>query len=62
MVFPQELQPKQSQKLTIVIDLAGVGMRDLAGESVGFLKTTVGIMSRHYPQRSFKVDKGYINI
>lgn len=51
----QVLQPKQTQRITIIIDLAGVKFRDLVGESVIFLKTSVGMMSRHYPQRSFKV-------
>lgn len=49
------LQPRQSQRITIIIDLAGVKFRDLVGESLTFLKTSVGMMSRHYPQRSFKV-------
>ncbi|CAM9519394.1 unnamed protein product [Ectocarpus sp. 4 AP-2014] len=49
------LQPRQSQRITIVIDLAGVRFRDLIGESLAFLKTSVGMMSRHYPQRSFKI-------
>lgn len=53
--LPQVLQPRQSQRITIVIDLAGVRFRDLVGESLAFLKTSVGMMSRHYPQRSFKV-------
>ena len=51
----QVLQPRQSQRITIIIDLAGVKFRDLVGESLAFLKTSVGMMSRHYPQRSFKV-------
>ncbi|CAN0090374.1 unnamed protein product [Discosporangium mesarthrocarpum] len=51
----QVLQPRQEQKLTIIIDLEGVGMRDLVGDSVSFLKTTVGMMAKHYPQRSFKI-------
>lgn len=54
--LPQVLQPRQSQRITIVIDLAGVRFRDLVGESLAFLKTSVGMMSRHYPQRSFKVN------
>lgn len=53
----QVLQPRQSQRITIIIDLAGVKFRDLVGESVAFLKTSVGMMSKHYPQRSFKVRK-----
>eukprot|EP00752_Nemacystus_decipiens_P005109 g4634.t1 len=51
----QVLQPRQSQRITIIIDLAGVKFRDLVGESLAFLKTSVGMMSRHYPQRSFKI-------
>lgn len=51
----QVLQPSQTQRITIVIDLAGVRVMDLVGESMAFLKTTVGMMSKHYPQRSFKV-------
>ncbi len=30
-------------------------MLDLNGEAARFLKTTVGIMASHYPQRSFKI-------
>ncbi|CAN0099974.1 unnamed protein product [Pylaiella littoralis] len=51
----QVLQPRQSQRITIIIDLAGVKFRDLVGESLAFLKTSVGMMSKHYPQRSFKI-------
>lgn len=55
MIMKQVLQPGQTQRITIIIDLAGVKFMDVVGESVAFLKTTVGMMSRHYPQRSFKV-------
>lgn len=51
----RELQPRETDKLTIVLDCEGVGMRDLRGESAQFLKSTVSMMSTHYPQRSFKI-------
>jgi CRAL/TRIO domain len=35
--------------------LQGVGLRDLRGETTAFLKQTVGLLSTHYPQRSFKI-------
>lgn len=49
------LQPKQADKLTIVIDCKGTRLIDLGGENARFLKTTVQIMASHYPQRSFKI-------
>ncbi|CAM9257695.1 unnamed protein product [Phaeothamnion confervicola] len=51
----QRLQPRQTQKLTMVLDLEGVRMRDFAGEGMALLKSTVSMMSAHYPQRSFKI-------
>lgn len=33
----------------------GVGLRDLRGETTAFLKQTVGLLSTHYVQRSFKI-------
>lgn len=48
-------QGDESAKLTIVLDCDGVAFRDLAGDAASFLKATVGAMSKHYPQRSFKI-------
>ncbi|CAM9259717.1 unnamed protein product [Chrysoparadoxa australica] len=46
---------EQDGKLTIILDLVGLRMRDVVGEAVAFLKATVSQMSAHYPQRSFKI-------
>mmetsp|Transcript_14346 Transcript_14346/g.21260 ORF Transcript_14346/g.21260 Transcript_14346/m.21260 type:complete len:785 (+) Transcript_14346:256-2610(+) len=51
----EKLQPKETDRLTIVIDCEGIGIKDLRGEMVEFLKITVSTLSTHYPQRSYKI-------
>jgi hypothetical protein len=46
------LKTAESDKMTVVIDCAGVRFRDMGGEAAQFLKATVGVLSSHYPQRS----------
>lgn len=45
----------QTQKLFLVLDARGIGMKDVTGESAEFIRRCTGIMQRHYPQRSFKI-------
>ena len=35
--------------------MKGVGMRDLAGETLEFVRKAIKISGNHYPERSFKV-------
>eukprot|EP00640_Fibrocapsa_japonica_P004030 CAMPEP_0113936166 /NCGR_PEP_ID=MMETSP1339-20121228/3134_1 /TAXON_ID=94617 /ORGANISM="Fibrocapsa japonica" /LENGTH=220 /DNA_ID=CAMNT_0000938535 /DNA_START=94 /DNA_END=756 /DNA_ORIENTATION=- /assembly_acc=CAM_ASM_000762 len=42
-------------KLFTVMDMKGVGMRDLAGEAVEFIRTASGLISAHYVERSYKI-------
>ncbi|CAM9320636.1 unnamed protein product [Ectocarpus sp. 4 AP-2014] len=51
----QVLQPRQSQRITIIIDLAGVKFIDLVREGLALLKASVEMMSRHYPERCSKI-------
>ncbi|CAM9100515.1 unnamed protein product [Chrysoparadoxa australica] len=49
----QVLSPRDDQRVTIVLDVAGIKMKDLyRGEVVKFLKAAVGMTTRHYPSRS----------
>ncbi|KAG1690212.1 hypothetical protein DVH05_028286 [Phytophthora capsici] len=45
----------QTQKLCIVMDARGMGVRDVGGESFEFIRRCMGVMQRHYPQRSFRI-------
>ncbi|RLN62426.1 hypothetical protein BBJ29_004700 [Phytophthora kernoviae] len=44
-----------TQKMCIILDARGIGMRDMGGEGFEFIRRCLGIMQRHYPQRSFKI-------
>ncbi|RLN13785.1 hypothetical protein BBO99_00005535 [Phytophthora kernoviae] len=44
-----------TQKMCVILDARGIGMRDMGGESFEFIRRCLGIMQRHYPQRSFKI-------
>ncbi|GMF43894.1 unnamed protein product [Phytophthora fragariaefolia] len=45
----------ETQKMCIVLDARGIGMRDMGGEAFEFIRRCTGAMQRHYPQRSFKI-------
>ncbi|KAG1690213.1 hypothetical protein DVH05_028287 [Phytophthora capsici] len=45
----------ETQKMCIVLDARGIGMRDMGGEAFEFIRRCTGVMQRHYPQRSFKI-------
>jgi len=49
------LQPAQSDRVTLVMDLKGVSFADVTGEVVNFAKTAVGLTSTHYPARSCRM-------
>ncbi|OQS05162.1 peroxisomal multifunctional enzyme [Thraustotheca clavata] len=42
-------------KMLIILDARGLGMRDLAGEALEFVKNCTSVMQKHYPQQSFKI-------
>ncbi|CEG41901.1 phosphoinositol transporter [Plasmopara halstedii] len=44
-----------TQKLCIILDAKGIGMRDMGGEALDFFRRCTSIMQRHYPQRSLKI-------
>ncbi|CAH0520646.1 unnamed protein product [Peronospora belbahrii] len=45
----------ETQKMCIVLDARGIGMRDMGGEAFEFIRRCTSAMQRHYPQRSFKI-------
>ncbi|CAI5732944.1 unnamed protein product [Hyaloperonospora brassicae] len=47
--------PSETQKMCIVLDARGIGMRDMGGEAFEFIRRCTGAMQCHYPQRSFKI-------
>ncbi|CAI5732941.1 unnamed protein product [Hyaloperonospora brassicae] len=47
--------PSETQKMCIVLDARGIGMRGLGGEVFEFIRRCTGAMQCHYPQRSFKI-------
>ncbi|KAL3659977.1 hypothetical protein V7S43_014902 [Phytophthora oleae] len=44
-----------TQKMCIVLDARGMGVRDVGGEAFEFIRRCTGVMQRHYPQRSFRI-------
>jgi hypothetical protein len=46
------LSPNDTDKTITVFDMRGVGVKDLAGEVMQFLKGTTKIMQDYYPERS----------
>ncbi|KAF1319624.1 Phosphoinositol transporter, partial [Globisporangium splendens] len=44
-----------TQKICIVLDARGIGMKDIGGEAFEFIRRCTGTMQKHYPQRSFKI-------
>uniref|UniRef100_A0AAV1UKB7 CRAL-TRIO domain-containing protein n=1 Tax=Peronospora matthiolae TaxID=2874970 RepID=A0AAV1UKB7_9STRA len=47
--------PSETQKMCIVLDARGIGMRDMGGEAFEFIRRCTSAMQCHYPQRSFKI-------
>nr|CCA19202.1 phosphoinositol transporter putative [Albugo laibachii Nc14] len=45
----------KTRKLLIVLDARGIGMKDMSGEFLEFVRKGAGMMQRHYPQRSYKI-------
>ncbi|KAJ8523957.1 hypothetical protein ON010_g17161 [Phytophthora cinnamomi] len=45
----------ETQKMCIVLDARGIGMRDMGGEAFEFIRRCTSVMQHHYPQRSFKI-------
>lgn len=46
------VETSQHLKSIYVIDLAGIRLRDFAGEVIKFVKSAASFTSRHYPERS----------
>ncbi|CAM9834823.1 unnamed protein product, partial [Phaeothamnion confervicola] len=46
----QELLPRQTDTVSIVVDLEGMRLMDVRGDVSAFMKATINMMSRHYPQ------------
>ena len=45
------LLPSESAKMVTVIDVAGVGIRDFAGDVLTFIRSAAKFTSAHYPER-----------
>ncbi|TMW68254.1 hypothetical protein Poli38472_005722 [Pythium oligandrum] len=45
----------ETQKLFIVLDARGIGMKDVSGDGADFIRKSTSIMQKHYPQRSYKI-------
>jgi hypothetical protein len=46
------LMPHENQKTITVFDVDNLGMRDLKGDVMAFIKRTTKIIQLHYPERS----------
>ncbi|TYZ67135.1 hypothetical protein PybrP1_009697 [[Pythium] brassicae (nom. inval.)] len=44
-----------TQKLCIILDARGIGMKDIGGEAFEFVRRCTSMMQKHYPQKSFKI-------
>jgi hypothetical protein len=42
-------------KSIAVLDVNGIGMADMAGSNMDYIKKTVGIANQHYPERSYVI-------
>jgi len=49
------IAPSYDDRMTVILDIEFVKLRDFAGETLQFVKSAVGMNSTHYPQRSHKV-------
>ncbi len=46
------ISPSYDGRVTIVLDMKGVHLRDIKGEVANFVRATVHMLERHYPARS----------
>lgn len=44
-----------TQKLCIILDARGIGMKDIGGEAFEFIRRCTSMMQKHYPQKSYKI-------
>ncbi|TDH73683.1 uncharacterized protein CCR75_009350 [Bremia lactucae] len=44
-----------TQKMLIVLDARGIGIRDMGGEAFEYIRRCTAMMQRHYPQRSLRI-------
>lgn len=49
------LDPREEGKLVSVWDVTGIGMHDLAGDTLALLRATMKVMQAHYPERTEKL-------
>lgn len=45
----------ETQKMCIILDARGIGMKDIGGEAFEFIRRCTSTMQKHYPQKSFKI-------
>jgi len=53
--FEELCEKSQKSRLTVILDLEGVGFRSLVGQVMSLVKKCVKMMSQHYPERSFQI-------
>ncbi len=51
----QHVEPSESGRTFSLLDMRGIGMRDLAGEVFEFVRAASSFVQEHYPERSFHV-------
>lgn len=44
-----------TQKMCIILDARGIGMKDIGGEAFEFVRRCTSMMQKHYPQKSYKI-------
>mmetsp|Transcript_24902 Transcript_24902/g.48986 ORF Transcript_24902/g.48986 Transcript_24902/m.48986 type:complete len:300 (+) Transcript_24902:30-929(+) len=51
----KKIDPSENGRIFTVLDLEGVGVTDLVGEVLEFVKASAKICRLHYPERSYKI-------
>mmetsp|Transcript_19816 Transcript_19816/g.26133 ORF Transcript_19816/g.26133 Transcript_19816/m.26133 type:complete len:333 (-) Transcript_19816:513-1511(-) len=51
----QELNKKETDRVTVILDMAGLKMSDIVGEVMSIVKKSIKMMGTHYPERSFQI-------
>lgn len=47
--------PAETCKLLIILDIQGLGFRDVTSDLLEYIRNSLGSMQKHYPQRAYKV-------
>ena len=45
----------ESCKMVVILDVKGIGWRDLAGDTVAYVRKCTSCLQEHYPQQSYKI-------